>query len=282
MEWVVYESGSRAGLSAVMFFKHYKKNHPNDDTLTLVDDDHTFQKSTIDTLCEDVEVSHPVYNEKLLSVCVFPADELTRQSNELPGAKMWFNKVDREYYDKRFINAMLSRNGVSVPLTLSAENIIAKPNSMSAGSKGICTFDDYCVQQRIDVEHEYVVDFFVDQDGKVVQLYPREVKLRAGYDKYIKFLPLSHKVARFTNDVVKADSIGLFRGVCHIQVIEDAQGKMYYVEGSKRISGSSLVNIIRGYDPFALLCGKTCNYIECDDDWHLFDELLIKAWSLIA
>ena len=250
--------------------------------LFLIDDDETFRLLGLDMYYEDVRITHNGVVEYLYDDSViFPADELTRQRGVSESICNWFNKVHKEFYDKRFVSMMLESKGVSVPKTFGAENVILKPNSMSAGSKGVFNLDDFCVQQRINIAHEYVVDMFVDQDGHVVQLFPREVKLRAGYDKYIRFLNDEHKVAQFAKDVVAADSLGIFRGPCHIQVIEDECGILYFIEGSKRISGSSLVNILRGYDPFALLNGIKTEVCQYDEEWHLFDELLIKVEEVL-
>lgn len=281
-KWVVFEAGSRAGLSALMFFRHYKKISENDDVLTLVDDDPFFGCTRPELSCDSVEVLSPkVLRNDKDDYCVFPADELTRQSGHNRGSEEWFNCVGQEMYDKRFITAMLESRGVSVPKTLMASEVIVKPNSMSAGSRGILTFDDCCIQQRIDIAYEYVVDMFVDPDGEIVQLFPREVKLRAGYDKYIRFLCDAHRVADFARRVVKSDALGMFRGPCHIQVVEDHSGKMYYIEGSKRISGTSLVNILRGYNPFMLLKGEECPVKAFDEGWHTYEELLIKVEEML-
>ena len=280
--WVVFEAGSRAGLSALMFFRQYKRLTGCDDNLFMVDDDKVFlatnneRYDSVKTLCASALI-----REYLGDFIVFPADELTRQRGCKYGTCDWFNCVGQEMYDKRFVTAMLESRGVSVPKTLMADEVIVKPNTMSAGGKGIMNLDDYCVQQRIDIAHEYVVDMFVDQDGEVVQLFPREVKLRAGYDRYIRFLFDGHKVARFAHDVVNADVLGMFRGPCHIQVVEDHSGKLYYIEGSKRISGTSLVNILRGYNPFCLLNDVETPANAYDEDWHTFEELLIKVEEVV-
>lgn len=276
--WVVYEAGSRAGLSALMFFRQYKKFENNDDTLILVDDDAVFRMTRPDKSYDGVDIQCSIALEcSGAEHTVFPADELSRQRGLARGADEWFNKVGREMYDKRFITAMLESKGVSVPKTLMTDHVIVKPNEFSAGSKGIVNFDKCCVQQRIDIAHEYVVDMFVDQDGQVLQIFPREVKLRAGYDKYIRLLSQDHKLVRFAMDVVEADCLGMFAGPCHIQVVEDQSGKLYYIEGSKRISGTSLVNILRGYNPFMCLRGCCLAEKNFDEDWHSFEELLIKA-----
>lgn len=279
--WLVFEAGSRAGLSATAFFRQFRNEYKSEDTLCLIDDDETFMLCT-DIEKDGVKIIHKSAVDVLLdSSVIFPADELTRQSGMPENSRKWFNSVYSEFYDKRYVSFRLENNGVRVPRTLFAEDVIVKPNSMSAGSKGIYTFDNCCVQQRIDVKHEYVVDMFVDEYKNVVQLFPREVKLRAGYDKYIRFLWLDHKVAEFAKEIVAADSIGIFRGPCHVQIIEDASGMLYYVEGSKRISGSSLVNILRGYNPFALLNGIVPEYKCFDEKWHLFDELLVKVEEVL-
>lgn len=281
--WVVFEAGSRAGLSALMFFRHYKSTTGNDDNLILVDDDKVFLATNNERYdCVKALSSNTLCLEHLGDYDVFPADELTRQRGHKFGAREWFNSVRQEMYDKRFVTAMLESRGVSVPKTLMAEGVIVKPNSMSAGCKGIVCYDDCCVQQRIDIAHEYVVDMFVDQYGEMVQMFPREVKLRAGYDRYIRLLPDTHKVADFARRVVLSDALGMFRGPCHIQVVEDHSGKMYYIEGSKRISGTSLVNILKGYNPFMLLYDEELMVIkDFDDNWHTFEELLIKVEEIV-
>lgn len=281
-KWVVFEAGSRAGLSAMMFFRHYKKLVPNDDKLLMVDDDKVFL-ATNNEKYDSVKLicSKALCLEHLGNYTVFPADELTRQRGHKSGAQEWFNCVGQEMYDKRFVTAMLESRGVSVPKTLMADEVIVKPNSMSAGSRGVMNFDCCCVQQRINIAHEYVVDMFVDPDGEIVQLFPREVKLRAGYDRYIRFLYDNHRVAEFARRVVHSDALGMFRGPCHIQVVEDESGKLYYIEGSKRISGTSLVNILKGYNPFMLLTDKVDTIKDHDEDWHSYEELLIKVEELL-
>ena len=280
--WVVFEAGSRAGLSALMFFRQYKKLTKCDDNLFMVDDDKVFlatnneRYDSVTTMC-----SRNLCVDQIGYYTVFPADELTRQKGHDFGTGDWFNKVGREMYDKRFVTAMLESRGISVPKTLMAEEVIVKPNSLSAGSKGIINLDDYCVQQRIDIAHEYVVDMFVGENGEIVKLFPREVKLRSGYDRYVRFLYGGHKVANFAYDVVNADVLGMFRGPCHIQVVEDHSGKLYYIEGSKRISGTSLVNILRGYNPFCLLNDVETSVNDYDEDWHTFEELLIKVEEIV-
>ena len=47
----------------------------------------------------------------------------------------------------------------------------------------------------------------------------------------------------------------LVTGIFHIQLIENPAGEIYFVEYSKRISGTSIVNLFRGYNPFDSFAG---------------------------
>lgn len=287
--WTVFEAGSRAGLSARMFFDDYKRKFKTDDTLLMVDGD----LDVIDAL--DNTKGNGVYMSLQWRECikhpdavVFPADELTRQQaidvNEYNIARMWFNDVSPKYYNKQHVNDMLSHFGVNVPKTFDVEDVFIKPNTMSAGSRGLMQYDNVCVQQRLDIDTEYVVDATVDEDGTVLGIVARATRLRAGYDKLIKFVPYDHPATQFALDVIKNCPSMMFRGVCHLQIAETREKghPFYYIEGSKRISGTSLVNLAVGYNPFVLLherkpMPRPEEHACFDSLWHTYEEMLTRV-----
>lgn len=286
MIYVVFEAGSRCGTSARLFFNQYVSNNPSavDDSLLLVDMSEEFVESAT-TLCNASHIGACLEKDaqRIIDmmindgqdVAIFPADELTRQRGYNPNPK-WWNDVKKEFYDKEYVNARLASHGVTVPPTFRIKDVIVKPNSQSAGSKGIQFLDNVCISKRIDIAHEYVVDMFVTIEGQTV-CYPREVKLKNGYDHYIKFLPQDSAVVAFAKHLPLVYP-QLFSGPCHCQLIEDNNGVLYYVEGSKRLSGTSMVAMLFGYNPFELVNGAEIkepapNSSATYGEWYSFDSL---------
>ena len=291
----VFEAGSRAGLSARMFFEDYKRKIDNDDVLYMVDIDNEVIEALYLDAPKDVISTSPFCK----CVCiggndfvVFPADELTRQKGEDVAVhkitRSWFNDVVPSYYSKYEVNKQLSEVGVRIPATFYEQDVFIKPNRLSAGSRGLMNFDEVCVQKRLQIAHEYVVDATVAQDGTVLGIVARETKLRAGYDKLIRFVPSDHPATLFALDVIKKCPTAMFRGVCHLQICETEEkgNPFYYIEGSKRISGTSLVNIAVGYNPFVLLStgepmAKPEEHGGFDGGWHMYEEMIIRVNSMI-
>lgn len=288
MNYVVFEAGSRAGLSAMLFFLQYREKENTNDVLIMVDSDETFVKSFKDMYPGVIAMSENVWYDYVMlldpdDVTVFPADELTRQRC-VPIANKWWNSVRPEYYDKRYVNEKLASVGINVPKTFHvSKNVIVKPNSLSAGSKGISIFDNVCVSEMISIAHEYVIDCF-HQPGVKCELHARETKLKNGYDKYVRMIPHTDKVYDFAKQVMLDSPIkGMFQGPFHLQVAEDESGTLYYIEGSKRISGTSLVNLLYGYNPFLSLAGKEMR-LEASypyDEWFSFEHMLGQVWRSI-
>lgn len=292
MKYVVFEAGSRAGLSALMFFLHYRRVTGSNDVLVMVDSDSTFVKTIAGRYEHVFAMTERDWNElrlindgKVADCVAFPADELTRQRGA-DCAREWWNRVERRFYNKRFVNEELTSVGISVPHTFSiSSNVIIKPNTLSAGSKGIISADNVCVSERIDIEHEYVVDCFVFKGGDSFEIRAREVKLKNGYDKYIRLVPKEDKIYGYVENLLTSCPIALadmFYGVCHLQIAEDYYGMLFYIEGSKRISGTSLVLLPDGYNPFFNINDDDSYKGEGiqRDVWYSYEQLLINSWRV--
>ena len=95
----------------------------------------------------------------------------------------------------------------------------------------------------IETESEYVADVIEEDD--IFVPFVREVKLRSGYDKMIKLLPETakavHAVKQFLSYIHHETDTALFRNIFHIQFVKDKAGDFYFIEASKRISGTSIV-----------------------------------------
>lgn len=291
MRWVVFESGSRAGLSAELFFRQYIEKTGSDDVLVMADSNPTV--NAVACPCEQI-VRVPeddglmMLNEE--DTFVFPADELTRQCHywSLSAECMKYARVEEWFYDKRNVGCYLLEKEefsgmgcVMVPNVYPGTRLCLRPNTKSAGSKGLMFLDDYCVTERIDIKREFVVDAFRTDDD--LFLFPREVVLKNGYDLMVKLLPrygeFADKVKRFVKNAFPKNK-GLFSGVFHLQLAEDVLGYTWYIEGSRRISGTSLVNISRGYNPFILL---TSGELMSDTQqfkegvWYRYEDFLTKT-----
>lgn len=290
MIWVAFEGGSRAGLSTELFFSAYKSVCPNDDVLYVADSDKVFQ--SVDSQKSVVHVTEKdgilIANEKGM---IFPADELTRQRlhKDFRVGSMVHSDVKSWYYDKIKMNEFISTNvkcdQIKVPKTTMLYDAFLRPNSMSAGSKGIMRLSNYCISEYIDIAKEYVVDVFFDE---CPHIYTRQVVLKGGYDKYIKFISLGSPVNQKIKDFVIAlnkTKEPFYKGVFHLQLAEDANGDLWYIESSKRISGTSLVNMLIGYNPFCLIEGKKfidASYYAEYDTWYRYEDLLAKVVKFMA
>ncbi len=287
MDYIVFESGSRAGLSAELFFDDYVNASGTHHRLFLSDLDNDFTR--IISPHPQVHLIHDSQAFEILSngdAAIFPADEITRQSNPVAAevaSKHGFSKVLPSYYNKKQMNEFLAplttSCAIRVPHTFDLSGVCVKPNSMSAGSRNIQFLDNACVMQKIDIDQEYVVDVLRYDDEKMY-IFPRQVTLKNGYDRFIKLLPLDGQLASHVVEFVKAvcpRNEGVFSDVFHLQLCQDKSGQLYYIEFSKRISGTSCVNIVSGMSPFAMLDGadQQLSTRMIDDSWRRFEDFLL-------
>lgn len=268
--YIAFEAGSRAGLSTELFFRAWRKqNHWKDcdgDVLVLADSSPAYYQlsPSSKSICRVAEYDGIKMATALDEFIIFPADELTRQCNEriryVAGRSKW-SAVHPLWYDKTHVNNVLyeavdgSGCNIRVPLTFGLSDVCVKPVKASAGSKGIELKSDVCVSQAISIKHEYVIDVLRSENE--IKLFPREVQLRCGYDKMIMLMEpdcqLSHEVRGF---IEAAGSFSLFApGLFHLQIAEDENGDLFYIESSRRISGTSIVNLCNGFNPFCFMNG---------------------------
>lgn len=288
MTYLVFEAGSRCGLSAMLFFLEYVKRVGTEDWLLLVDRDEHFVESirneafdNIASMTEKTFFDSIAKNMPYGEYVVFPADELTRQKGFNPHST-WFNEVKKDFYNKKFVNLQLKAKGFCVPPTFEFSNVIVRPNTMSAGSKGIMKLENVCVSSLVDIAHEYVVDCFFNPSTGYFESYSREVSLKNGYDQYVKFLPSSHPSNMYVTDLCHSVNDMMFSGLFHVQLMEDSRGNIYYIESSKRMSGTCLVNMLRGFRPFDLINGvEIDNRNDCyEGKWYKYDYLLDKVKNI--
>ncbi len=292
MNYVVFESGSRAGFSAEMFFRIWKNHHKGNDVKLILSD--------IDTLFGELPTTHPDVERKndwqtiarlsLKNCRVFPGDEMTRQDYQVVRDFVkgdYYASVEQWFYDKSKVNTLLASVvgascPIKIPKTFDLNKVCVKPNTMSAGSRNVEFNDNVCVSEKIDIQHEYVVDV-LEWNGEF-NIFAREVILRQGYDKFIKLLDEKHKltsaVKRFLRLVNQKIKASLFKGIFHIQIAEDVNGVLYFIEASKRISGSSIVNVYNGFNPFDVL-ENTTPFICADNPfsynkWYRFEEMVSR------
>lgn len=301
MKYVVFESGSRAGFSAEMFFRLWQKAHDRKDVKLIMAD------SDADLL--DVPVTFNVTRrrdqpaEAMFSrkkhIRVFPADEMTRQFKRSIQDAIAHDPcaaVEPWYYEKSTVNRVLQNVTndecfIKIPTTFDLNTVCIKPNTLSAGSRDIKFQGNVCVSQVIEIQKEYVadvIDFPLKEVDGVAIPYVREVKLRNGYDKMIKFLPTSHKVVfaimQFINKVRDSFDFGLFSNIFHLQIAEDVNGDLWFIEASKRISGTSIVNVFKGFNPFDLLEGTKPvvydNPFE-NDRWYRYEDIVLEVAKML-
>ena len=285
MKYVVFEAGSRAGFSAEMFFLDYINQGGNkDDVLYMVDDCQKVNEVVTPPNIARISFNDFLFLDKRDSM-IFPADELTRQRDlyidEL-ARKNKFSFVENYYYSKKHINKYLEKATegcrIKVPKTFDSSSICVRPNSQSAGSKGLQLLEDTCITEKLKIKEEYVVDVIRTQDS--IKVYPRAVVLKNGYDRMIKPLKEDSEIGIAVKEFVKeADSTNdwLFSNVFHLQIALDVNGEYYYIESSKRISGTSIVNLFRGMNPFCFINGMECeekvNPFQYDK-WYRYEDFI--------
>lgn len=293
-KYIVFEAGSRAGLSAEIFFRSWQKQNGwengNGDVLYLADSDPTYcsvpsQSENIIRISEQEAVNLIQSGE---DVVVFPGDELTRQLNPVVSNAVQdddYARVSPLWYDKAHVNNVLAelvsidQCKIRIPLTFGLTDAFIKPNKASAGSKGLELKGDVCVSQIIDIRREFVAD--VLYDGNYVNVFPREVKLRSGYDKMIRLLPPLSRISREVRKFVECVSsqVELFApGIFHIQLAEDTNGDLFYIEASRRISGTSLVNLANGFNPFCFMNRVKTDVIVTrfeDGKWFRYEDFVL-------
>ena len=292
MNYVVFESGSRAGFSAEMFFRIWKNRHKDNDAKLILSDANLLfrEMPTTHTEIERLEDRLTIARLSNKNYRVFPGDEMTRQIYQEVQDFVkndYYASVEQWFYDKSRVNTLLaSVVGASclikIPKTFELNSVCVKPNTMSAGSRNIEFNDNVCVSEKIDIQHEYVVDV-LERNGDF-NIFAREVVLRQGYDKFIKLLDETHKLTsaikyflKLVSSKIKAT---LFKGIFHIQVAEDTNGDFYFIEASKRISGSSIVNVYNGFNPFDVLENTTPFICAINpfsyNKWYRFEEMVSR------
>ena len=293
MKYLVFEAGGRAGLSAELFFANrVRKDDGN--SLVMADMDTTY----IQCPCP-AGVSRVLESDALAmiaadasSCAVFPADELARQGKPAVfdlAARNPMVAVEKWFFNKRGMNLKLAQitSGcqINIPETFSLDDVFMRPNTMSAGSHGVGRLENTCITRRVEIAHEYVVD--VNWTAEEPVIYARKVKIKNGYDKYLKFLGSGSKVARAVDEFVRAIRAKaplMVTGIFHIQLIEDPAGQIFFVEYSKRISGTSIVNLFRGYNPFDALTGVQTPVFTGDfakeDVWYRYEDFMMNLYKL--
>lgn len=289
MKYLVFEAGGRAGLSAELFFVN-RVRKDDGDSLVLADMDATYMQCPCPAGVSRVtEADALAMIARDASRCtVFPADELARQGkpavfslaerNPLVAVEPWF-------FNKRAMNEKLSAVtdgcNIKIPETFSLDDVFMRPNTMSAGSHGVGRLENTCITRRIEIAHEYVVD--INWVGAEPVIYAREVRIKNGYDKYLKFLGARNKVTRAVDEFVRAIRVSvpkMVTGIFHIQLIENPAGEIYFVEYSKRISGTSAVNLFRGYNPFDAFAGVQTPVFKGDfakeDVWYRYEDFILN------
>ena len=293
MKYLVFEAGGRAGLSAELFFANrVRKDDGN--SLVMADMDTTYIQCP-----GPAGVSRVLESDALAMIAadasdcaVFPADELARQGKPAVfdlAARNPMVAVEKWFFNKRCMNLKLAEitSGclINIPETFSLDDVFMRPNTMSAGSHGVGRLENTCITRRVEIAHEYVVD--VNWTAEEPVIYAREVRIKNGYDKYLKFLGVGSKVARAVDEFVRAIRAKaplMVTGIFHIQLIEDPAGQIFFVEYSKRISGTSIVNLFRGYNPFDALTGEqtpVCKgYFAKEDVWYRYEDFMMNLYKL--
>lgn len=298
-KYLVFEAGSRAGLSAELFFRAWRKqngwNDSEGDVLYLADTDPVY--CLVPSSCSNIiRISEQKALDLLMNeenIVVFPADELTRQCNYGVMNKVRddeYANVSELWYDKAHMNNVLSelvsldKCAIRIPLTFGLTDAFIKPNKASAGSKGIELKNGVCVSQAIEIKREYVVDVLCSET--TIEAFPREVKLRAGYDKMVRLHSTNSQIAvevwKFVECV--SSKVGLFApGIFHIQLAEDVNGDLYYIEASRRISGTSIVNLANGFNPFCFINGVEADRLVSKEygKWFRYEDFVLDVENVI-
>lgn len=142
-------------------------------------------------------------------------------------------------------------------------------------------------QKKINIVKEYVIDAAIVNN--LLSCRSREVKLNQGYDKFIKFTPLHEEkfmnlLCELSLKTLGTPLNGLFDGIFHVQIAEDSHGDLWFIEASKRLSGTSLVNLAVGFNPVLNIMGiyddqKAFSNIADTGVWFSYDYLLSKISS---
>lgn len=293
-KFLVFEAGGRAGLSAELFFLARRKKDDGA-KLVMADMDAYFRKCPaapgVVRLGEDKALEMIASDPSSLSV--FPADELARQDKKAVfdlASKNPFTAVEPWFFHKHEMNLRLTEitKGcrVRIPETFYLDDVFMRPDTMSAGSNGVAPLRNTCITRRIDIAREYVVDIDWTLDNP--RIFAREVRIKNGYDKYLRFVPQGSSFALACEEFVRAIRASeplLATGVFHIQLIENAEGEIYFVEYSKRISGTSSVNLFRGYNPFDSFAGVETSVrlggAVREDEWYRFEDLMLNLHTAI-
>lgn len=277
INYIVFESGGRAGYSAKLCYLFREQTDQSKDrNLVMADTNPIFPHlSPIGSVLY-------TYDDDVFDGCtLFPADELKRQRNPKKyGVKSW-------WYDKLRVNEILAEridyHKIRIPTTFSFDSVCIRPNTESAGSKGVQMLENVCISALIDKKTEYVIDCIGSE------MWAREVQLKNGYDQYVKFLPMDHPVYAAASEIIEQAQftklMGLFNGIFHLQLMEDKTGILYFIEVSNRISGSSLVNIPFGFNPFAYIEGEhVTRYLSesfKEGDWYRYEDILERIQKLL-
>ena len=289
MKYLSFEAGGRAGLSAELFFVN-RVRKDDGSSLVLADMDTTYFQCPC-----PAGVSRVAESEALAMIAgdaadctIFPADELARQSKPAVfdlAARHPMVAVEKWFYNKRCMNERLAVAtegcAIHIPETFSLDDVFMRPNTMSAGSHGVGRLENTCITRRVEIAHEYVVD--VNWVGAEPAVYAREVRIKNGYDKYLQFLGRESKVTNAVEEFVRAIRTSvplLVTGIFHIQLIENPAGEIFFVEYSKRISGTSIVNLYRGYNPFDALAGAQTPVYTGDfakeNVWYRYEDFILN------
>lgn len=88
---------------------------------------------------------------------------------------------------------------------------------------------------------------------------------------------IANEVRKFVECV--SSQVELFSpGVFHLQIAEDTNGDLFYIEASRRISGTSIVNLANGFNPFCFMNGvKADTFVHRFDDgeWFRYEDFVL-------
>lgn len=132
---------------------------------------------------------------------------------------------------------------------------ILKPRNGSA-SKGICVIhsqseleaikkpEDYLIQHYIADRNEYTVDCFVDSNGKIMSIVPRERLEVAGGEVTVSKTIRDETCIRLSRQLLEK---GELRGPITIQFIRDQKtGETFIMEVNPRLGGGVIASICAG------------------------------------
>lgn len=294
MKYLVFEAGGRAGLSAELFFIN-RVSKDDGNSLVMADIDTFYRQCPcpvgISRVSEDVALD--MIDKEASTCAIFPADELSRQSKSAVfnlASHNPFVAVDKWFYNKRYVNERLSEatDGciIKIPETFSLDDVFMRPNTMSAGSNGVRRLENTCITRNIVIAHEYVIDVNWTAEEPVV--YAREVRIKNGYDKYLRFLDTNDRITLAVYEFIQAVHASypkMMTGIFHIQLIENPAGELYFVEYSKRISGTSIVNQFRGFNPFDTLASIETPIYKGDfannNIWYRYEDFIINLNKIL-